>query len=190
MCTFSCIGKIIPIHLEIHTISDKVINDVSGASDHNVYRLFSVFVMSCLHGVFKIAVVIVFITEHTDPALGQERITAPHILFCDDHDLFVPRKLQGTEHTCNTCSHDHYVCFNSHCFSPLCPDFSFHPTQTNLLYKCVLFILPVPASAPAVSSRFHVSRLLHGPHSPRFSERGELFPEILFSCFCRPVQFL
>ena len=190
MCTFSCIGKIISIHLEIHAISDKIINDISGASDHNVYRLFSVFVMSCLHGVFKIAVVIVFITEHTDSPLRQERITTPHILFCDDHDLFFPRKLQGTEHTCNTCSHDHYVCFNSHCFSPLCLDFSFQPTQTNLLYKCVLFILPVPASAPAVSSHFHVSRLLHEPHSPRFSERGELFPEILFSCFCRPVRFL
>ena len=124
MCTFSCIGKIISIHLEIHAISNKVINDVPGASDHNVYGFFSVFVMSCLHGIFKITVVIIFITEHADSTLRQERITASHILFCDDHDLFIPRKLQCTEHTCNTCSYDHYVCFNPHCFSPLCLDFS------------------------------------------------------------------
>ena len=172
MRAFSCIGKIISIHLKIHTVAYQVIDYISGSPDHNVYGFFSVFVMSCFHGVFKIAVIIIFITEYTDPALCQEGIAASHIFFCDDHDFFVSWKFQCAEHSRNTCSYDYYVCLDFHCF------------------RLSVSILQVPASAPAVSLLFLLFHQLHGLHFLRFSEHGALFPEILFSCFCRLVRFL
>ena len=172
MCTFSCVGKIISIHFEVHAVTYQVIDHISGSPDHNVYGFFSVFVMSCFHGVFKIAVIIIFITEYTDPALCQEGIAASHIFFCDNHDFLVSWKFQCAEHSRNTCSYDYYVCLDFHCF------------------RLSVSILQAPASVPAVSLLFLLFHRSHKLHFHRFSEREVLFPEILFSCFCRPVRFL
>ena len=62
MCTFSCICKFSVLLFKFYTVFHKIINNISGIADHNIHRFFPVLIMSCLHRVFKITVIVFFIS--------------------------------------------------------------------------------------------------------------------------------
>ena len=95
--------------LKLHAISDQLPDNFPGAADHNVHRLFSVLIMPCPHRIFKIALIVRLIFEHTDSALGKERIATLGIFLCNNKDFPVPGQIQGSKKTCRTGSHDHYI---------------------------------------------------------------------------------
>ena len=62
MCAFSCIGKFSVLLFKFYTVFHKIINNISGITDHNIHRFFPVLIMSGLHRVFEITVIVFFIS--------------------------------------------------------------------------------------------------------------------------------
>jgi len=79
--------------------------------------------MPCLHGVLKIAFIVVFGTQDTDPALCQKGIAVFRVLFGNHCDFHAFRQLQRTEQPGRPCAYDYNICFFFHI--PTCV-FLFH----------------------------------------------------------------
>ena len=114
MSPFACIGQFPIFPGKIHTISDQISDNLSGASDHNIHRLFPVLIMPRPHRIFKITVVVIIVAQYTDSALRKERITALQICLRNHDDLFLFRKIERCEQTSDSGSYDHYIRFHFH----------------------------------------------------------------------------
>ena len=88
MCTFTGKNKIaLCIPFKIHTVIHKLLCYLLGGTNHDVHRLFVIFIMSSLHGIFKIAVIIIIIEQHAHAALCQKGIRFIGILLGDEKNL-------------------------------------------------------------------------------------------------------
>ena len=115
MCSFSCVCKLSTFQtFKVYTILYQFFNDLARASNHNINRLFTILIMSCLHCIFKVTVIVILIMEYTNSSLCQKRITTLQICLCDHNYFFISWQIQRTEQSCNSCSYDYNICIYSH----------------------------------------------------------------------------
>ena len=60
--SLSCIGKFAVLLFKLYAILYQIIDDISGITDHDIYRFFPVLIMTGFHRVFKITVVVAFVS--------------------------------------------------------------------------------------------------------------------------------
>ena len=64
------------VAFELRAVGDQVADDILGGADHDFNRLPVIFIVAGLHSVLKIAVVVRFVLEHADAALGKIGVAA------------------------------------------------------------------------------------------------------------------
>ena len=74
MGSFPGIVKAVTVFLKPNTVANQLFNDCPGGANHNVNRLGIVFIVSGLHGILKEGIIVRFVPEDTNAALGQEGI--------------------------------------------------------------------------------------------------------------------
>ena len=68
----SGVGQLSVLLLKLHAKADEILYNLPGAADHNVHRLLPVLIMARSHGVLKVAVVILVVSQNTDSSLCQK----------------------------------------------------------------------------------------------------------------------
>ena len=114
MASLSGKRQFISISLKIHTITDQILCNLIGRTDHNINGCFIVFIMTCFHCILKITVIILLASQHTHSSLCQKGVTLIHLVLCEHQYLILCRKLQSTKKSCCPCTYDHNICLSVH----------------------------------------------------------------------------
>ena len=94
MGTLPGVVERLSVFFKIDTVGYQIPNHILRGTDHDLYGLGIILIVSGLHGIFVEGLEVIFIPKNTDAALGQERVTFRRFILCDDGDLLVFRQIQ------------------------------------------------------------------------------------------------
>ena len=101
----------LPISLiKLNTESDKLMDDFPGTGDHLIHGCSVIFIVSCLHGVFKVQVVIFFIAQCGNSSLRQKGITFLYFCLGNHNDSVIFWKEQSVKQSRSAGSNHNYIC--------------------------------------------------------------------------------